>query len=194
MMRKLIFLLITLLSVNLFATEKLFISADSLYQENNFEQAIEVYQTILDQKIESGELYYNLGICYFQLQKFSKSKGNFRKSLTLNPSLKIAEERIRQCNIKLNLRERPKLFYNIWWNNITDTLSIKTWVLISLCSIITMIVLIIIKLVLKKKLKNTILFYLFIFNLLLFIFTQSKLQKENEVLGNNYLTDIPSES
>jgi tetratricopeptide (TPR) repeat protein len=41
--------------------------AERHYREGNFEQAADIYQSILRQGLASGELYYNLGNCYYKL-------------------------------------------------------------------------------------------------------------------------------
>ena len=103
-------ILILFISVNSFSGEKLFEKADSLFQLNKTDSAILLYQEILDKDMESPELYYNIGICYFQKEKFKKSKFYFQKSLVLNPKSEITKARISQCNLKLGGGSTPKIF------------------------------------------------------------------------------------
>ena len=74
--------LVLFLSVNSFSSEKLFKRADSLFQLNKLENAIYLYEEIIEKNMESSELYYNIGICFFQIEEFEKSKSYFRTHCT----------------------------------------------------------------------------------------------------------------
>ena len=65
-----------------------FLSANDLYKNNKFEEAINVYHKIESQGLESSELYYNLGNSYYKLNKVGPSIYYYEKSLnkTLNKS------------------------------------------------------------------------------------------------------------
>ena len=45
---------------------KLFYSANSLYEKREYEKALEEYNKILAMGIDSGPLYYNMGNSYFK--------------------------------------------------------------------------------------------------------------------------------
>jgi len=103
-------ILVLFISVNLFSSDRLFEKADSLFKENKIEEAISLYQEILDKNLESSELYYNIGICYFQIEQFKKSKSYFQKSLVLNSKSAIVKDRISQCNLKLIKKNNQSFF------------------------------------------------------------------------------------
>ena len=48
---------------------KLFYSANNLYEKREYEKALDEYKKILDMGIASGPLYYNIGNCYFKMGK-----------------------------------------------------------------------------------------------------------------------------
>jgi len=65
----------------------LFDVANDLYRKEKYTEAIEKYESILNQnQQESSELYFNLGNCYYKLGKVAPSIYNFEKALLLNPT------------------------------------------------------------------------------------------------------------
>jgi tetratricopeptide (TPR) repeat protein len=59
--------------------------ASSLYKKGQYQEAITEYENIFRSKKHSAELYYNLGNCYYKLNKVAPAIYNFEKALLLNP-------------------------------------------------------------------------------------------------------------
>lgn len=89
-MKKIIYILLFVTGF-VFANEsdeasKAFIAANELYKSENYEAAAKKYQFIQDDlKVASAELYFNLGNCYYKLDKVAPAIYNFEKALLLNP-------------------------------------------------------------------------------------------------------------
>jgi len=66
--------------------EALFERATADYNEGHYEDAIEKYQKILDNGKHSAALYYNLGNCYYKLNKIAPSIYYYEKGLLLDPT------------------------------------------------------------------------------------------------------------
>ena len=75
--------LLLLISINSFAGEYLFNNANELYANEKYEQAIILYDSIINQETESPEVYYNLGNCYYKLQDWANAIWHYEKSLKL---------------------------------------------------------------------------------------------------------------
>lgn len=79
-----------LLSTVVFANEsdevsKAFANANELYKKENYEAAATKYEYInTNLKVESAELYFNLGNCYYKLDKVAPAIYNFEKALLFN--------------------------------------------------------------------------------------------------------------
>ena len=181
-MRILNLILILFISVNSFSANRLFIKADSLFQENNIDEAISLYQEILDKNLESWELYYNIGICYFQIEQFKKSKSYFQKSLVLNPKSVIVQDRISKCNLKLGKKEQPKLFYISWWNKLLSLFSKNVSIMISLISILSVFILLLLNIFGMKKIQKRYTILLFLISLFFHSISSSKIEKESVFL------------
>ena len=129
-MKKTILITLFIYSSFSYSTEKVFQSADSLYQIHEFELAISEYYKIIDDNLESPELYYNLGVCYYQIRDYKKSKLNFQKSLVLNPNQTLSKDRIQQINSKINHKDLPQIFYDKWFDKIINLFTLKIWILV----------------------------------------------------------------
>ena len=180
-MKPLIFILFVIFHNNSQSAERLFNKADSLFNIQNFEEAISTYSSILENNLESSEIYYNMGLCYFQMEEFEKAKNQFRKSITLNPGLKITEERITQCNNKLLKQKRPQLLTQIWRNKIRNIWTVTTWISITILLQILLISLLILKLFYNKKVQNIYLILL-LFISILFYYLGSSLMIHNNII------------
>jgi tetratricopeptide (TPR) repeat protein len=77
-----IFLLIT----QTFWAQSAFDKGNNLYQKGNYQEAITIYESVVNSGEESAELYFNLGNCYYKLNKVAPAIFNFEKALLLNPT------------------------------------------------------------------------------------------------------------
>ena len=86
-MKKLVLLLL-LIASNIWATdiENKFLNGNDLYQKGRYQDAILQYESVPKMQIESAELYFNLGNCYYKLHKVAPSIFNYEKALRLDPN------------------------------------------------------------------------------------------------------------
>lgn len=86
-MKKLLYILLFLLSLSVFAQNNaIFESANALYNEGKFAEAIDKYNTILTTKSHSAELYFNLGNAHYKLNHIAPSIYYYEKALQLAPN------------------------------------------------------------------------------------------------------------
>ena len=107
-----------------------------LYQKGDYEQAIQAYESVLDSHQQSVELYFNLGNCYYKLNKVAPSIYNYEKALVLAPedadiinNLKFAQ--------KLTIdevKEVPKVGFAKLVRDFTGMYHYNTWAWISIFS------------------------------------------------------------
>jgi len=185
---------ITLISLIIFhltthSSDKIFETADSLFQKNEYELAINYYNKILGNNLESPEIYYNLGICYFKIKEYRNSKKNFQKSLILNPKNKLSEHWIIQINKKINEKNLPQMFYVEWRDYIVNIFDTFTWILISFALILFLAIIITLKYLFNKKV-NTVLITFLLLNLIVFYFTNYKINDNKKIFESQVsLTD-----
>jgi hypothetical protein len=110
-----------------------FEKGNSLYQKGQYEQAIQAYESVLDSHQQSADLYFNLGNCYYKLNKVAPSIYNYEKALVLAPedvdiinNLKFAQ--------KLTIdevKEVPKVGFAKLLHDFTGMYHYNTWAWIS---------------------------------------------------------------
>jgi tetratricopeptide (TPR) repeat protein len=64
---------------------KLFYSANNLYEKRDYSKALEEYKKILDSGIDSGPLYYNMANSYFKLNKLGYAILYYEKAQRVMP-------------------------------------------------------------------------------------------------------------
>ena len=121
-----LFLLIT----QVFFAQSGFEKGNRLYQDNKFEAAAQEYENVLkENKEHSAELYFNLGNCYYKLNKVAPSIYNYEKALVLKPhdeqtlnNLKFAKK----LTID-EIKEVPKVGFAKLIQNFTGIFDYNTW-------------------------------------------------------------------
>jgi len=61
-----------------------FVQGGLAYKEEKYEQAIEIYESIIEGKKESANIYYNLANAYFKINNLGKAVLNYERALTLS--------------------------------------------------------------------------------------------------------------
>ncbi|MCV9927768.1 tetratricopeptide repeat protein [Flavobacterium sp. LS1R49] len=129
-----ILLYLFLLLSQLFFAQSSFEKGNTLYQESKYEQAAQEYENVIKvDKKQSAELYYNLGNCYYKLNKVAPAIYNYEKALVLNPNhvetlnnLKFAKK----LTID-EIKEVPKVGFAKLIRNFTGKYDYNTWAWIS---------------------------------------------------------------
>tara|TARA_A100000164_G_scaffold92172_1_gene79731 strand:+ start:18129 stop:18869 length:741 start_codon:yes stop_codon:yes gene_type:complete len=67
------------------SSDQLFSEGNKHYNNNQFDDAIAVYESILDQGLYSTDLYYNLGNTYFRLGDFANARWSYEMGLINDP-------------------------------------------------------------------------------------------------------------
>lgn len=104
-----------------------------MYQKERYEEAIVAYESVLGTKQHSAELYFNLGNCYYKLNKVAPAIYNYEKALVLNPddaeihnNLKFAQK-LQIDEIKVV----PQVGFSKMVHDFTSAFHYNTWALIS---------------------------------------------------------------
>lgn len=66
--------------------ETFFKRGNDLYNQGKYQEAITMYQKVIDQNKHSAELYFNLGNAHYKLNNIAPSVYNFEKALVLAPN------------------------------------------------------------------------------------------------------------
>lgn len=134
MMRKL-FVLFLFVSVAISAqtSDELFANANILYKDGKYGEAIKLYEEIEANNEVSSELYYNLGNCYYKLNKVAETIYNYEKALMLNPGNSDAQNNLIFAN-RLTLdriESLPKSVFQRFDENVLQKLSYNGWAVVT---------------------------------------------------------------
>ena len=137
-MKKLFFILfIVSQSVLSQSADELFVKANELYKQEKFQEAIKLYSQIEEELgLISSELYYNLGNCYYKLNKIAPSIYNYEKALLIDPLNEDAQNNLvfaRRSTID-NIEELPKSVLQKLDEIFIKKLSYNQWAIVCVVS------------------------------------------------------------
>ncbi len=133
-MKKLLILALFLSQVVLAqSADELFQKANDQYKLEQYEAAIETYEQIESLGLTSSELYYNIGNCYYKLNRVAPSIYNYEKALMINPLNADAQNNLvfaRRLTID-NIEELPKSVLQKLDESFVKKLSYNEWAIVS---------------------------------------------------------------
>jgi len=77
--------LAVLLSAEALAQESFFEDGNRLYQQGDYQAALDSYLRIIDSGLESGALHYNIGNAYFKLHRLGEAILHYERAARLSP-------------------------------------------------------------------------------------------------------------
>jgi len=97
------------------------------YRSDNWEQAVTIWENLLDQGYESGPLQYNLGNAYFRLNELSKSILAYERAAKLMPRDKDVQSNLDLVRLSVVDRIETPVRLSLWnWiDNFRDSLTLR---------------------------------------------------------------------
>lgn len=140
----------------------LFKQGNEAYGKARYQDAVGLYQQVLNKGCHSEEVYFNLGNAYFKLGDIPSALLNYEKAHKLAPGDEDVNFNIYFANSKTSdkVEPAPEFFATRWWHNIILHYSIKA---LSVVSIILLIIgsgLLVIYLFVNVVLLKKVAFYL----------------------------------
>jgi tetratricopeptide (TPR) repeat protein len=122
-------LYIIVLTTQVFFAQSGFENGNALYQKGKYQEAITAYESVFRTKKQSAELYFNIGNCYYKLNKVAPAIYNYEKASLLNPTdIEI------QNNLKFaqklqidDIKTVEKVGFNKLIQDFTNTFHYNTW-------------------------------------------------------------------
>ncbi len=107
--------------------------ANKAYSEGEFDTAIILYESILDNGFDAPELYYNLGNAYFKTNDIPAAILNYEKAKKTDPNNEDIEFNLKVANSKIvdKIEAVPELFIWRWWRSVYNLFSVDVWGIIS---------------------------------------------------------------
>jgi tetratricopeptide (TPR) repeat protein len=104
-------------------------AANAIYKGGNFEQAASAYEKILSQGYRTAEVYYNLGNCYYKLNKIGKAILSFQRAQKLAPNDEDVKHNLKIAQLRSldRVQPVPQLAITTGWNSFTMSQSARGW-------------------------------------------------------------------
>ena len=112
------------------------VQADEAYSQEEYEQAIEIYNVLL-KKGGSAEVYYNLGNAYYRLDSLPQAILCYERALRLQPGDDDARFNLQLARSKTVDKIAPEreMFFVTWYHSLVNFLSVDTWAGVSLVAL-----------------------------------------------------------
>ena len=135
MKRIYIILMLLLSGVVTYATDvkTLAEEATKMYQEGDYQKAIDLYNEMLSDNMESATVYYNLGNCYYKQGEIAKAILNYERALLLHPGdndIKYNLTMAQKATVD-NIKVLPELFLVRWYNAFVTAFTADQWAYVS---------------------------------------------------------------
>lgn len=151
--------------------EELFAKANEIYNQGQYDSALQLYEGILEKDMVSAAVFYNMGNACYKLKNIPKAILYYEKALKLEPNDKDIIKNLEIANSRIvdKIEPLPELFINAWWRSFQNLFNADTWALASLVLFGCLLVLIFIFITSKRKSLRKISFFVGIFFILLSI-------------------------
>jgi tetratricopeptide (TPR) repeat protein len=109
--------------------QEIFNTANTHYQNNEFQMAAEQYEKIISLGYESEAAYYNLGNCYFKLNEIGRSILNYERALKAAPDNEDIQFNLKLANLRVadRIEPVPQMMLIAWTKNILSALTADGW-------------------------------------------------------------------
>lgn len=110
------------------AQEQIFDRANQLYLQQKYSEAIRLYEQIVDNGYESGELYFNIGNAYYKSGNIPKAILNYERSRKILPGDEDVSFNLRLANLQVvdKVDPVPKLFIYRWIDAVLTSFPLST--------------------------------------------------------------------
>ena len=112
------------------------VQADELYSQEEYEEAIEMYGQLLNEK-PSAEVYYNMGNAYYRLDSIARAILCYERALLLQPGDEDVRFNLQLARSKTVDRIAPEreMFFVTWYRSLVNFLSVDTWAYVALVAL-----------------------------------------------------------
>lgn len=166
-------------------SEKKWNEANEAYSQKNYIEAERLYSSLLIDEYISSDVYYNLGNCYFKMNKLALAILNYNRALLLDPSNEDIEYNLKIATTQTTNRidELPQFFLKRWIINLQQFLSSDVWAIYGLITLAVLLINVLTFIFSRRSWIRKLTFSLSITSLILiiFMFTFSSNQKANVI-------------
>lgn len=104
-----------------------FQQGNQAFRESKYEEALSWYQKISEAGFQSGAVFYNMGNCYYKLNKIGKAILFYEKARKLMPDDPEIKMNLELANLKTidRIELPPQFFLFKWWHDVTHGFTLR---------------------------------------------------------------------
>ena len=116
---------------------QLFSTANQVYKDKNYEQAITAYQKLLSQGYQTAEIYYNLGNAYYKTNQIGQAILYYEKAQKIAPDDEDIRYNLKLANLKTadRIAPVPQLALVLDWQHFVQAHSSRVWAWVSVAMV-----------------------------------------------------------
>lgn len=117
-------------------------TADETYSRGNYQQAIRIYESLLENN-QSAEVYYNLGNAYYRSDNVTKAVINYERAMLLMPGNEDIKHNLTVARSKTIDKIQPadEVFITLWYDSLLGMMTVDSWAKTALFSLIAALLL-----------------------------------------------------
>ena len=122
------------------------VRADEAFSQEHYDEAISLYEQLLNEKGPSADVYYNLGNAYFRVDSLSAAILSWERALRMQPSDDDARFNLQLARSKTVDKIAPEreMFFVTWYRSLVQAFSVDVWAVIGLVSLAVALVLVLV--------------------------------------------------
>lgn len=127
-------LLMPLSGLNAQSADSLWTKATSAYSAGLYEEAAQLYESILSTGVEAPQLYYNTGNAWFKAGYNAQAVLNYERALKLDPSFSDARYNLDVVNARIqdDIEPVPEFILKTWGRKVSHIFDSDVWAVIFL--------------------------------------------------------------
>ena len=160
--------------------------ANTLYDQNEFAKAIELYESVLAEGYQSSDIYFNLGNASYKNGEITRAIINFERAKLLAPNDEDIAYNLELANqyVVDEIEGLPQSLFKKWFKSIINMNDADGWAVISLISFGLILVFGLIYYLSRSRALKKIAFVLAIIMLLVSVSTFTMAQHQKNMIEN----------
>lgn len=116
------------------SAKTLFEVANNHYSKGKFSQSIAIYDSLINQNMESSAIYYNLGNAWYKMENIPMAIYYYEKAKKIEPNNSDIIYNLELANTQIadRIEAVPEFFLKSWWKTILYTFNEGEWMKINI--------------------------------------------------------------
>ena len=119
--------------------------ADSAYQQERYQQAVQLYEQLL-KRGESADIYYNLGNAYYRMDDITHAVLAYERALLLSPGDADVRFNLQMARAKTidKIVPESEMFFVTWYRSLVRLMSVDAWARTAIVSLLCAMLLVLV--------------------------------------------------